>query len=320
MIEPGFLLDLLLCLGLLGIAGSAVLSRGQFRATVLFMVFGLLMALTWARLQAPDLALAEAAIGAGLTGALLLNACKATYTRRQAGEAASQDDAPGTVFRLVAAGLSILLAAGLAWLMYSLTVADGPAAAMARSEGESHFLGNPVTVVLLDFRAYDTLLEMAVLLLALIGVHILIRHYRLPDLHPPAPVSPPMLTPLLTVATPLMLMAGLYLFWAGSQSPGGAFQSGALLAALGVLYRLTGRLVPTGTASPGLRLILVIGLALFSLFACAALIWSSAPLQYPETAAYSLVLLIEFALTLSIAATLLMLFSGSLGLARGQTS
>jgi uncharacterized MnhB-related membrane protein len=32
------------------------------------------MALAWARLDAPDIALAEAAIGAGLTGALLLTA------------------------------------------------------------------------------------------------------------------------------------------------------------------------------------------------------------------------------------------------------
>jgi energy-converting hydrogenase B subunit D len=45
-----------------------------FHAVVLFIVFGLLMALAWARLGAPDIALAEAAIGAGLTGALLLDA------------------------------------------------------------------------------------------------------------------------------------------------------------------------------------------------------------------------------------------------------
>lgn len=43
------------------------------RAIVLFIAFGLLMALAWARLAAPDIGLAEAAIGAGLTGALLLD-------------------------------------------------------------------------------------------------------------------------------------------------------------------------------------------------------------------------------------------------------
>jgi uncharacterized MnhB-related membrane protein len=49
-------------------------SPDLFKAVVLFIVFGLLMTLAWARLAAPDLALAEAAIGAGLTGALLLDA------------------------------------------------------------------------------------------------------------------------------------------------------------------------------------------------------------------------------------------------------
>jgi len=40
------------------------------------------MALSWARLQAPDIALAEAAIGAGLTGALLLDAYGALQRRK----------------------------------------------------------------------------------------------------------------------------------------------------------------------------------------------------------------------------------------------
>jgi energy-converting hydrogenase B subunit D len=41
---------------------------------MLFIAFGLLMALVWGRLNAFDVAMAEAAIGAGLTGALLLAA------------------------------------------------------------------------------------------------------------------------------------------------------------------------------------------------------------------------------------------------------
>jgi len=66
--------DLLLALALLLTAWRALASPELFRAVVLFIVFGLLMALAWARLAAPDIALAEAAIGAGLTGALLLDA------------------------------------------------------------------------------------------------------------------------------------------------------------------------------------------------------------------------------------------------------
>jgi uncharacterized MnhB-related membrane protein len=63
--------------GLLGctvmwLAWRALACEDLFKGIVLFISFGLLMALVWVRLNAPDIALAEAAIGAGLTGALLL--------------------------------------------------------------------------------------------------------------------------------------------------------------------------------------------------------------------------------------------------------
>ncbi len=66
--------DSLLGFALLWLAWRALASPDLFRAIVLFVAFGLLMALTWVRLDAPDIALAEVAIGAGLTGALLLGA------------------------------------------------------------------------------------------------------------------------------------------------------------------------------------------------------------------------------------------------------
>lgn len=72
-----FLFDLLLVLTLLWLAWRALAAPELFKAIVLFIAFGLLLALAWVRLDAPDVALAEAAIGAGLTGALLLT----TYAR-----------------------------------------------------------------------------------------------------------------------------------------------------------------------------------------------------------------------------------------------
>lgn len=66
--------DGLLGLGLLWLAWQALACADLFKAIVLFIAFGLLMALVWARLDAPDIALAEAAIDAGLSGALLLTA------------------------------------------------------------------------------------------------------------------------------------------------------------------------------------------------------------------------------------------------------
>jgi len=66
--------DLLLAAALLWSAWRTLATPDIFRAVILFIVFGLLLTLAWARLAAPDIALAEAAIGAGLTGALLLDA------------------------------------------------------------------------------------------------------------------------------------------------------------------------------------------------------------------------------------------------------
>lgn len=65
--------DILLGLGLLALAFYIIRSRDLFPAVLMFIIFGLMAALSWARLRAPDIALAEAAIGAGVTGALFLN-------------------------------------------------------------------------------------------------------------------------------------------------------------------------------------------------------------------------------------------------------
>lgn len=66
--------DILLSLCLFWLAWRTLASPDLFKAIVLFIAFGLLMALAWVRLEAPDVALAEAAIGAGLTGTLFLTA------------------------------------------------------------------------------------------------------------------------------------------------------------------------------------------------------------------------------------------------------
>jgi len=68
------LFDVLLCIVLLFVAWQALTSTDLFKAIVLFITFGLLMAISWVRLNAIDVAIAEVAIGAGLTGALFLAA------------------------------------------------------------------------------------------------------------------------------------------------------------------------------------------------------------------------------------------------------
>lgn len=87
------LFDLVLAVLLTTLAWGALTSRELFRAVVLFIAFGFLMALAWVRLAAPDLALAEAAIGAGLTGALLLDAAR--QVGDDAPDASDDRDHPG---------------------------------------------------------------------------------------------------------------------------------------------------------------------------------------------------------------------------------
>ncbi len=76
-----FVFDLLLALTMIWSAWRSLSASRLDLAIVMFIVFGLLMALAWARLSAPDIGLAEAAIGAGLTGALLLDAYGALKRR-----------------------------------------------------------------------------------------------------------------------------------------------------------------------------------------------------------------------------------------------
>jgi len=59
---------LLLILLITGI--SAPLQKNSFLTVILFATFGLVMSVIWMLLQAPDLAITEAAVGAGVTSVL----------------------------------------------------------------------------------------------------------------------------------------------------------------------------------------------------------------------------------------------------------
>lgn len=75
------IIDGLLAVLLLGLAWTTLHARNAGQSVVLFAILGLIAALIWARLDAPDVALAEAAIGAGLTGALLFAHLRASSKR-----------------------------------------------------------------------------------------------------------------------------------------------------------------------------------------------------------------------------------------------
>jgi uncharacterized MnhB-related membrane protein len=88
----GWALDGVLASILLWLAWRTLSSPALFRAVVLFIAFGLVLALVWARLYAVDVALAEVAIGAGVTGALLLSALARLEPPMGRGRRGDKDD------------------------------------------------------------------------------------------------------------------------------------------------------------------------------------------------------------------------------------
>ncbi|MBQ2326657.1 MAG: DUF4040 domain-containing protein [Clostridia bacterium] len=68
--------EMLLILSLIICAVSALLSRRLLVAVVIYMAYSLIMTIIWALLMSPDLAITEAAVGAGVTGILFLTTLK----------------------------------------------------------------------------------------------------------------------------------------------------------------------------------------------------------------------------------------------------
>ncbi|MBE7005581.1 MAG: DUF4040 domain-containing protein [Ruminococcaceae bacterium] len=72
-------------LGLLVICGVCTcLSRNLLVSLVIFMAYSLIMSVVWALLMAPDLAVTEAAVGAGISSVLLFLTLKKIRDIREA--------------------------------------------------------------------------------------------------------------------------------------------------------------------------------------------------------------------------------------------
>lgn len=294
---PLLLFDLLLILLILVLAVMAMLSPRLKHAVTLFIAFGVMLALAWARLAAPDLALAEAAIGAGLTGALCYTALL------HYGRDAEQLSRPN----YLALGFCVLVAALLIYGMWQIPLTADPrlgllVTAAIPESGVEH----PVTAVLLNFRAWDTLLELLVLLLALLGAR-------------QAPVTlPPRVGWSLSVGwsrwlSPLILLLTAYILWRGAAAPGGAFQAGALLASGLVVLRLNEQLTWLSWQTLWVRLLVLSGLLIFTLAGLLSLFlqqFTVAWLTWPVALAGTFIFVVEAFATVAIAFTLTLLVVG----------
>lgn len=300
--------DLLLALLMLALAVWTIAARDTFAAVVGFVAYGLLLALIWVRLGAVDVALTEAAIGGGLTGALLI----AAAGRLRSTEAAAVAERPGGPSRLLAAVLAAAVASGLAAAVLFLPDPAPTLAPAAAANAAATGMGNPITNVLMAFRAMDTLLETVVLLLALIGVWSLAPDRVWGGRPGPSHRADPngALAFLARLLPPLGIIVGVYLLWVSKDEPGGAFQGGTILAAMWLLVIMAGLTDTPRISRRALRLGLIAGPLVFVLIGLGGLWLGDAFLAYPPEHAKTLIMAIEVAKLLSVALTLGLLMAG----------
>lgn len=212
-----------------------VQSHERLRALVIVSVIGLVVSLAFAVLSAPDLALTQISVEA-VTVLLLLLALNLLPKRplRLSTRTRTVRDAA----LAVAGGV---LVGGIAWAM--LTRDPGPSiAAFHLANAKSGGGGtNVVNVILVDFRAYDTLGEIIVLGIAGLGIFALLdsaargaagarlRAWRADTPHSPER-HPMMLVAASRIILPLTLSVGIYLFLRGHNQPGGGFIAALVVA------------------------------------------------------------------------------------------
>ena len=294
---------------ILGLALWIVVAREAFAAVVGFVVYGLLLTLVWVQLSAIDVALTEAAIGAGLTGALLIGAA----SRLRDIEATTRRERPGALTRVLAAIAATGVASALAVCVLLLPEPTPTLAPQVADNIASTGVGNPITAVLLAFRAMDTLLEAIVLLFALIGVWSLapdaVWGGRPGPLHHGDPNG--ILAYVARVLPPIGIIVGIYILWVGADHPGGKFQGATILASMWLLVMMAGLADAPPISSRLLRIGLVAGPVVFIAIGFTGVVTAGAFLAHPYGYAKALILVIEAALMPSLAITLALLLVGA---------
>jgi multicomponent K+:H+ antiporter subunit A len=277
----------------LGAAWQAKFHR--LAALVMLSVVGLVLCVTFAWFSAPDLALTQLAVEVVTTVLFLLGL--RWLPRRD--ERAAADTAPRARWRRRRdLALAAAVGLGLAALSYALLTRQAPLS-IAPFFLEQALPGgggaNVVNVMLVDFRAFDTLGEITVLGIVGISVFALLRRFRPPqealqapsqqraipadvvsDLHPQGLRATQRYLDVPAVLVRLLLPVGLtfalHLLLRGHNAPGGGFVAGLVVAsALVAQYMVSGtRWVEARTRMRpkpwmGLGLLLALGTGLGSL-------------------------------------------------------
>jgi uncharacterized MnhB-related membrane protein len=308
-------IDSLLAILAIYLSLQSLLAPRLTQSVFLFFAFGLALALAWIRLAAVDVAITEAAIAAGFLGVLFLDALRDFSPRvsvEQENHVAVQNhyskrDTKSLLLpRLalwVGLGLFLLIALEAVW---KIPEGGGLTAAAGNLLQESG-VENPVTAVLLNFRAYDTWLEMGVILLGLLAVFA--AGGKMASRKAGVATKDPLLRQVILFFTPVLFLFGAFLLYIGKTGPGGAFQAGVLWGAIGILLHLGGWPVFV-VIPPWLRqLLLTVGLGFFLVLGFFLMAGGAALFEYPPAYAGILILVIETLAAISIAAALSAIFA-----------
>ena len=171
-----FVLNLILLLFLTAVTVGIIGVRNLFAVVVLGGAYSFLMATLLIAMDAVDVGMTEAAVGAGVSTVLLLSALHLTKT----------EEAPARHSNVLPIALSLLTGAVLVygtWDLPRFGVADTP---MNTYVGDDYLkrsipettVPNVVTSVLASYRGYDTLGETTVIFTAGIGVLMLLKGRR----------------------------------------------------------------------------------------------------------------------------------------------
>ena len=207
----------------------------RFRTVVLVGLVGLVVALTFVSLSAPDLALTQLSVEVVSTVLLLMGLALLPQTtpRESTTERKTRD-----------AVLALVAGAGVAWLAWVFMTRHHDSISWYFLEQSLPKGGgsNVVNVILVDFRGYDTWGEITVLGIAALGVLALMDGFRLrragsdpSGLAWTFPQQPLLLRVAASVVLPLALVFSIYIFMRGHNLPGGGFIAGLITAVALVL-------------------------------------------------------------------------------------
>ncbi len=309
------LIDGLLAILAIYLALQSLLAPRLSQSVFLFFAFGLALALAWVRLGAVDVAITEAAIAAGFLGVLFLDALRdfsSTISEKHNNTEAIQSSAsrkkiktfllPRLAFG-VGLGLFLLISLEAIWQIPQGGGLTAAAESMLPESGVEH----PVTAVLLNFRAYDTWLEIGVILLGLLAIFVTggIKIYTKPDVV----AKDPLLRQVILFFTPVLFLFGAFLLYIGKSGPGGAFQAAVLWGAIGILLHLGGKpvfaMIPRWVG----QLVLIMGLGFFLLMGFVFMSGGATLFEYPKAYAGTLILIVETLAAISIAAALTAIYA-----------